>query len=659
LAAFAHQDVPFERLVEALRPERSAARHPLFQVVVEWGDAPERALEALGGMPGVTVDPVQVTTDAAKFDLVFHLRPRETEDARPGGIAVDLEYSADLFDPDTARLFGERLVRLLDAAVADPRRAVTDHDMLGDEERRTMLGPWAHTPAPPAASLEADDSIVRRFEQIAAERPDAVAVTGPDASLTYAELNARANRLAELLRSHGAGPEGHVALALPRTAELVVGVLAVLKSGAAYLPIDPAYPADRIAFLLSDMRPVLVVGTRATRAALPTSAEVVALDDESTVLDLAGRSPDNPGPRAAADHPAYVIHTSGSTGAPKGVIVTHRNVLRLFDGTAHWFDFDGDDVWTLFHSYAFDFSVWELWGPLLHGGRLVVVPHETSREPRAFLRLLDRERVTVLSQTPSAFHELVRADVEESDAELALRYVVFGGEALDPARLRPWFERHADDAPQLVNMYGITETTVHVTYRPLTAEDARAGAASAIGVGLPDLGVHLLDERLCPVPVGVVGELYVSGGGLARGYAGRPGLSAGRFVADPFGEPGTRMYRTGDLARRLADGSLAYLGRSDAQVKLRGFRVELGEIESVLLAHPRVEQAVVTVREDSPGDRRLVAYVVPVGDASPDSGELRDAAARSLPGHMVPSVVVVVERLPLTANGKLDRAALP
>ncbi|XDO64207.1 amino acid adenylation domain-containing protein [Streptomyces sp. RLB1-33] len=658
LAAYAHQDIPFERLVEALRPQRSAARHPLFQIVIEWGDAPQRALDALDGLPGLGVEPLPVTTDVAKFDLVLHLRPRETEDARPDGIDVDLEYSADMFDPDSAELLGERLVRLLGAAVADPERPVTDLDVLGDEERRLVLGPWAHTPAGPLAPAPPDDSLVRRFERAAAAGPDAVAVGGEGGSLTYAELNARANRLADLLRAGGAGPERYVALALPRTPELVVGVLAVLKSGAAYLPVDPEYPADRVAFMLADTRPALVVGTRATRAALAAEGTWIELDDPATAADLDRRSPDDPArPAAAADHPAYVIYTSGSTGTPKGVVVTHRNVLRLFDSTAHWFGFDGDDVWTLFHSYAFDFSVWELWGPLLHGGRLVVVPHATSREPGAFLRLLERERVTVLNQTPSAFYELMRADEEADGAELALRYVVFGGEALDPARLVSWYARHGDDGPTLVNMYGITETTVHVTYQPLTAAHAHSGAASTIGAGLPDLGVRLLDERLRPVPPGVVGELYVSGAGVARGYANRPGLSATRFVADPFGASGARVYRTGDLARRRRDGSLEYLGRADAQVKLRGFRIELGEIESVLLDHPHVEQAVVTVREDTPGDRRLVAHVVLRADTG--TAELRDTAARVLPDHMVPSAVVVLDRLPLTANGKLDRSALP
>ncbi|WP_206780293.1 non-ribosomal peptide synthetase [Streptomyces sp. Root369] len=665
LAAFAHQDVPFERLVEALRPERSAARHPLFQVVLEWGDDETRALNSLAELPGLAVEPLQLTVREAKFDLVLHLRPRRTAEDAPAGISVDLEYSADLFDASTVAHLGDRLVRLLGAALAEPGRPVTDLDVLSADERSLLLADWAHTPAGPTAPISADDTIARRFEAAAAAHPDAVAVTGEDergrpSSLTYAELNARANRLAALLREHGAGPERFVALALPRVTDLVTAVLAVLKSGAGYLPVDPAYPAERVALLLGDTRPVVTVGTRATVAALGGDETWLALDDEDVTADLAAREAADPSPVAGADHAAYVIYTSGSTGTPKGVVVTHRNVLRLFDATDHWFGFGADDTWTLFHSYAFDFSVWELWGPLLHGGRLVVVPHAVSREPAAFLRLLQRERVTVLNQTPSAFHELIRADEAVGGADLALRYVVFGGEALDPARLLPWYERHADDSPVLVNMYGITETTVHVTHRALRADEVRAGVVGAIGVGIPDLGVHVLDERLHPVPPGAVGEMYVSGAGVARGYARHPGLTSGRFVADPFGAPGTRMYRSGDLARRRHDGSLEYLGRADSQVKVRGFRIELGEIESVLLALPTVAQAAVVVREDTPGDQRLVAYVVTdhATDSSAVSG-LREAAAEALPVHMVPSAVVALDRLPLTVNGKLDRKALP
>ncbi|MEV6029490.1 amino acid adenylation domain-containing protein, partial [Streptomyces sp. NPDC052036] len=362
-----------------------------------------------------------------------------------------------------------------------------------------------------------------------------------------------------------------------------------------------------------------------------------------------------------SDVPAYVIYTSGSTGRPKGVVVEHASVVRLFSATDGWFGFGADDVWTLFHSYAFDFSVWELWGPLLYGGRLVVVPFEVSRSAGEFLALLAREGVTVLNQTPSAFYQLMQAERDDpatGDA-LALRYVVFGGEALDLGRLASWYERRGDGGPTLVNMYGITETTVHVTYLPLDQDVCVAGGGSRIGEGIPDLRLYVLDAGLCPVPVGVAGELYVAGAGLARGYLNRPGLTAERFVADPFGVPGSRMYRTGDLVRWGAVGELEYLGRVDDQVKVRGFRIELGEIESVLAGHPDVAQVAVVVREDRPGDKRLVGYAVPAAGAAVDPAVLRAYVGGLVPDYMVPSAVMVLDVLPLTPNGKLDRRALP
>ncbi|MGV4989154.1 amino acid adenylation domain-containing protein, partial [Streptomyces sp. NRAIS4] len=515
------------------------------------------------------------------------------------------------------------------------------------------------TPAPQVAP----DTLTARFTAQAVRTPGAVAVSLGEERLTYGELDARANRLARLLARHGARPERFVALALPRSLDLVVAVLAVLKSGAAYLPLDPDYPADRLAHMLADARPALLV-TRSDAglpAGLGEDTARLLLDEPETVAALATEPGTTPAVDVRPHHPAYMIYTSGSTGRPKGVVVPHHNVVRLFGATDHWFHFGPDDVWTLFHSYAFDFSVWELWGPLLHGGRLVVVPHGISRSPEEFLRLLADERVTVLNQTPSAFYQLMQADRENPDTgdRLCLRYVVFGGEALDLWRLADWYARHADDAPVLVNMYGITETTVHVSHLALDAPGAAAGPGSMIGRAIPDLRIYVLDGGLRPAAPGVAGEMYVAGEGLARGYWGRPGLTASRFVADPFGAPGTRMYRTGDVARWTEDGALEFVGRADDQVKIRGFRIELGEIESVLAAHPAVAQVAVVVREDRPGDRRLAAYLVPAAGQRIDHGQMRAHAARSLPDYMVPAAFVTLDALPLTPNGKLDRRALP
>ncbi|WP_405656195.1 amino acid adenylation domain-containing protein [Streptomyces sp. RK9] len=498
-----------------------------------------------------------------------------------------------------------------------------------------------------------------RFAQWATRTPHAVALVDRDTHVTYAELDARADRIAHRLRAHGVGPGILVGVSMDRSADLVAALLAVLKAGGCYVPLDPSYPERRLRYLVEDSGVATVLVSRE----VPRWWSGFT----GTVLDLADAREDDPYPAtpvadgAGPDDPAYLVHTSGSTGRPKGVVVPHRNVSRLFDATEQWFGFGPRDVWTLFHSYAFDFSVWELWGALAHGGRLVVVPYETSRAPDAFLRLLREQRVTVLNQTPSAFHQLIRADAaaRPDEGELALRYVVFGGEALDPRALADWCARHGDATPQLINMYGITETTVHVTYRPITLRDVTAGTSSVIGRPLPDLELHVLDPRRRPVPAGETGELYVGGAGLAHGYAGKPGLTAERFVPHPFAtRPGQRLYRTGDLARVLPDGDIEYRGRLDSQVQLRGFRVELGEIESVLTEHPAVHEAVVVPRTDEEGHVRLAAYVT-ARETAPGPGALRTHAVGGLPAHMVPATFTVLAELPLTDHGKVDRDRLP
>ncbi|MGW1658030.1 amino acid adenylation domain-containing protein, partial [Streptomyces atratus] len=641
LAAYAHQDVPFEHLVEALNPTRSLAHHPLFQTMLALQNAPLGTFD----LPRLRVEADLVHTGTAKCDLTFMLAEQPDED----GLSGLVEYSTDLFDAATVKGIVDRWLRLLRAVVAAPGRPIGQVDVLSADELRALL------PAVVDRSGELPESgITTLFEQQVRENPAAVAVVSGEVTLTYGELNARANQLAHALIARGVGPEQLVALALPRSAELVVAVLAVLKAGAAYVPVDPQYPAARIAYLLQDARPSLLVTTGGI-GELPGADPVERLLLDAADLDgLPDTDPEIP---LDPGHPAYVIYTSGSTGNPKGVVVPHRNVVRLFGTTQELFDFSAKDVWTLFHSYAFDFSVWELWGPLLYGGRLVVVDHETSRSPHRFLELLARERVTVLNQTPSAFYQLMQADEEapETGRSLALRTVVFGGEALEHTRLTSWYERHPDDAPLLVNMYGITETTVHVTYAALD----RSGAAGQVGAAIADLRTYVLDAHLRPMPPGVPGELYVAGAGLARGYLNRPGLTAGRFVADPFGPAGARMYRSGDVVRRCADGSLRFVGRADDQVKVRGFRIELGEIEAALAAHPGVTQATILARQDRADDTRLVAYLVAAPGAAPRSAELREHLRERLPEYMVPAAFVTLESLPLTANGKLDRRALP
>ncbi|MFC8867919.1 amino acid adenylation domain-containing protein [Streptomyces sp. NPDC057148] len=494
------------------------------------------------------------------------------------------------------------------------------------------------------------------FEEAVRRGPDRIAVTAPDGRLSYAELNARADGLAARLRALGVGPDVPVVLFADRSTELLVGLLGVLKAGGGYVPVDPDYPAERIELLLreSGARAVVTAAKAADRLP-PVDCPVVvagAPDGEATAAPAASSSGDL----------AYVIHTSGSTGVPKGVAVEHRNVVRLFEQTAGDYGFGPDDVWTLFHSVSFDFSVWEIWGALLHGGRLVVVPSDVARSPRELRSLLAAEGVSVLSQTPSAFRQLDAVDEEAGGGLDSLRLVVFGGERLDPALLRPWCARYGQRGPRLVNMYGITETTVHVTHHTLTEADLHRDD-SPIGVPLGDLTVRLLDASGAPVADGEPGEIHVLGPGVARGYVNRPELTAERFeVVD-----GERCYRSGDLARRTPSGELRYVGRVDEQLKVRGFRVEPGEAEAALTAHPRVAQAVVVAEDHGDGDVRLAAYLLAAGDAPdrlrPDeaaalTAEAEELARRTLPAYLRPSEYRLVPRIPLTPQGKADRAAV-
>ncbi|MEU3623257.1 non-ribosomal peptide synthetase [Amycolatopsis coloradensis] len=645
LDAYTHQDMPFDLVVDELAGERDLSRTPLFQVVFQLGDDGEPR-----HLPGLGAEPESPGWDVAKFDLDLTLTTRPD-----GSIAGQLGYATALFDAATARRMSGHFVRLLESIAAEPDGRVGGLAMLGDEERGRLLAAGNG----PDLTFPADESLSEVFAAQLARTPDTVAVTCAGEHLTYAELDARANRLAHRLRSLGSAPGRLVGVSLDRGLDLVVALLGVLKSGAGYVPLDPAQPAERLAMMRADADVDIVV-SRGEPAAWLAGEPVTAV-----LLDQLG--PDvpetEPEPLAGPGDVAYVIYTSGSTGRPKGVPVTHANVVRLLRSSAADFAFGPSDVWTLFHSYAFDFSVWELWGALLHGGRLVVVPFETSRSPWDFLELLSTEGVTVLNQTPSAFRRLIDAvaEAETPPGSLALRAVVLGGEAVDVADVAPWFARFGDERPAVVNMYGITETTVHVTYRRLRAEDTTAGPRSPLGRPLPDLRVYLLDGNLDPVPVGVPGQLYVSGPGLALGYLGRPELTADRFGPDPYApRPGARMYRTGDLARRTLDGDLEFVGRADDQVKIRGHRIEPGEVEAALAGHAAVARAVVLARR-RPGDweHRLVAYAVPVAGRRLDSADLRDHLSRLLPAYMVPAVFVPLDRFPVTANGKIDRAALP
>ncbi len=647
LEAYAHQDIPFEKLVEELQPARNMSRHPLFQVAFTLQNTPLPALE-IGDLKLSTVD---MDTGTAKFDLTLIVEETEC------GLTTSLEYDTGLFEEQTVARMLDHFQTLLEGIVADPGRRISELPLVGATERDQLLHKWNDG----RSAYQQDACVHQLFETQAERTPDAIALVLEDEQLSYKELNRRANQLAHHLRKRGVGPERLVAIMAEPSTEMIVGLLGILKAGGAYLPLDPTYPRERLAFMLTDARSPVLLTQQELIERLPAEhgAQMIRLDaDWETIAQESGK---NPVTTVMPENPAYVIYTSGSTGQPKGVLVCHTNVVRLFQATQNWFQFDESDVWSLFHSYAFDFSVWELWGALLYGGRLVIVPYWVSRSPDAFLDLLVREQVTVLNQTPSAFRQLMQVD-ESADVgkRLALRLVVFGGEALELQSLRPWFDRHGDERPQLVNMYGITETTVHVTYRSLSKADLEKTSGSHIGGPIPDLCVYILDRHLEPVPLGVAGEMYLSGAGLARGYLRRPELTAERFVPHPFSrEAGARLYRTGDRARRLPCGDIEYLGRIDQQVKIRGFRIEPGEVEAALDKHPAIRESVVLARQDTLDEKRLVAYIVPRHDQSPTVSELRQVMKEKLPDYMVPAAFVFLDKLPLTPQGKIDRRALP
>ncbi|OBF89142.1 non-ribosomal peptide synthetase [Mycobacterium sp. 852002-51152_SCH6134967] len=672
LAAYEHQDVPFEMLVERLKPTRSLAHHPLVQVLLAWQTMPGQQNGPAGlALGDVQITPTSLDTHTARTDLAFHLGERWTETGEPAGIGGDVEFRTDVFDAVSIELLIERLRRVLLAMTEDPASRLSSVDVL-DEAEHAHLEEWGNKAALTEPASESE-SITGSFALQVDRSPSAVAISGDGRSLTYLEVDQASNRLAHLLAGHGAAPGERVALMLPRSVDAIVAILAVLKTGAAYVPLDPAHPDARIRFVIGDAAPAAVITTVNLRSRLD-GHDLLVVDVDDPAL---GSQPDTSLPSPAADDIAYLIYTSGTTGTPKGVAVAHRNVTRLLRTLDDQVPPGG--VWSQCHSLAFDFSVWEMFGALLGGGRLVVVPDEVVRSPEELYSLLIAEQVTVLSQTPSAFYALQTADAQhnwqdvatawehqvtrwldfgatqsqESGGELALQRVVFGGEALQPPRLDTWLDNHPGN-PFLINMYGITETTVHASYRRIMAADLDS-TASPIGGPLADLGFFVLDAWMRPVPVGVVGELYVAGAGLAYGYVGRAGLTATRFVASPFGAPGERLYRTGDLVSWSPKGELHYVGRADEQVKIRGYRIELGEVQAALASCSGAGQAAVIAREDRPGDKRLVGYIT--GSANPD--EVRGAMGEQLPSYMVPSAVVVLDALPLTANGKLDKQALP
>ena len=634
LDAYAHQEFPFERLVEILKPPRDMSHSVLFQVMFIFQNLPSQAVK----LPGLTLSYPPIRTGSSKMDLTLEVVER-TE-----GLGMYLEYNTDLFTADTIRRLSNHLGRVLAAIADDTTQHISQLRLLSDAEYRQITAEWNATDAPEAVRA----AVPQLFEAQAARTPDAPAVRFEEQCLSYRELNRRVNRLAHHLRRHGVSRDVLVGIFVERSLEMLIAVLAVMKAGGAYVPLDPAYPADRLEFMVQDAGISLVVtqGPLLGLVSMPVTTRVLCLDRDSGAI--AAESDEKPHGGADLEDLAYVIYTSGSTGRPKGVQIAHRSLANVLSSFQQTMDVRDRDVLVAVTTLSFDIAGLELLLPLVTGAQVVVASREVAADPAKLMALLAESDATIVQATPTTWRMLLEAGWRSAGA---LR-VLCGGEAF-PADLA---ERLLATGASIWNVYGPTETTIWSTAHRVTSGD------SAVPIGRPiaNTRIYVLDVSGEPVPIGVPGELYIGGAGVAKGYLHRPELTAERFVRDPFANrPDTCLYRTGDIARYRADGTIEFLGRVDQQVKLRGFRIELGEIESVLASHPAVAQAVVTVREDRPGDRYLAAYVRPIAAPAPPGPELRDFLRERLPDYMVPSTFTELEGLPLTPNGKVDRRRLP
>jgi amino acid adenylation domain-containing protein len=652
---------PFSRTVAELQPDRDLNRSPIFQTSFTMLKSNDESLAGrarfyLGGSDArlkfgeLEIESLEFTDCASQYALSLFMEEVN------GEYYSWFLYQTDLFYNSTIEQMAGHFTNILSEVTENPDKGIEQYTVISLEERNRVLNVWNSSDVVYPKNFCIHELIEKR----ALEDPEAVAVSFGDSILSYRELDQKSNQLGWFLRRHGVTPGMMVPICLEPSIDMIVCIIGILKSGGAYVPLNPDYPRDRISTILEEIQPIVIISESKIVDRIPTHfAKILLVDqkwdmvsvEETKALDCLTKPEDT----------AYIIYTSGSTGKPKGVMVSHYNVIRLFKATENWYQFGKEDAWTLFHSFAFDFSVWEIFGALIYGGRLVVVPYFITRSPDDFYKLLNKEKVTVLNQTPSAFRQMIRVDQKLHETyKLSLRYIIFGGEALELKTLEPWLERHGDRMPQLINMYGITETTVHVTYRPITLEDVKKGSGSVIGVPIPDLQVYILDENKNIVPNGCCGEIYVGGAGVTKGYFKRDDLTKQVFQEDSISQiNGKRVYRSGDLARYLHNGDIEYLGRIDHQVKIRGFRIELGDIEAKILAFPGVCEVIVIVREDIADDKRLTAYIVMMENAFLDIGKLRTFLKERIPEYMVPAAFVKVFSIPMTSNGKVDRKLLP
>ena len=635
LEAYENQDYPIERLVEKVCSKRDAGRNPIFDVAFIYQNMDISNIQA----DNLTFSAYEFNTRTAKFDISLEACEKDET------ILINAEYSTGLFFKSTIERMLSHFSNIVTEIIANQDIIISDIQMLSESEKNQLVYDFNDS----TAKYPDKKTINQIFEETASIYPGNTALTFDGKSMSYGELNEKANILADIIRKKGIVPDDIVAVSVDPSMEMIIGIIGILKAGAAYLPMDPDFPDDRIRFMMDDSKAKILLTQKTYEDRFKSCADSIILDEPELYLGDSSNPVQDHGP----SNLAYIIYTSGSTGKPKGVMIEHRNVVRLLFNDKFQFDFSQKDVWTLFHSFCFDFSVWEMYGALLYGGKLVIVKKQTAKDTRQFLEVLKKEKVSVLNQTPAAFNNLIMEEIPADDHSLVLRYVVFGGDALKPDQLKTFHEKYPET--RLINMYGITETTVHVTYKEIKEEQINQNISN-IGRAIPTLQTFIVDKMMNLVPIGVFGELCVSGAGLGRGYLNNPELTMQKFCLNPFSGDG-KMYRSGDLAKVSSDGDIEYLGRIDNQLKIRGYRIELGEIESELLKHPRMKEVLVLARKNQYEENHLYAYFV--SDAILTYDELKTLLGHSLPGYMIPSFFIQLDKMPLNRNGKIDRTVLP